>query len=161
MAEGDFGERFTASFEAGTDLEHARGTVRDRHELRSDEPPWLPVGGGADEHPAPVDYLVASLVLCQLSVLSQALEKARVEEFHVTADAEVDGLGGGEVAEGMPPNTANRIEHVSIDITLSVPPAFEDRARRCLDIYDSGCIVGQSLRAGVPYTPEASLQVLE
>lgn len=161
MAEGDFGERFTATFEAGSDLEHARGTVRGKHELQSDEPPWLPVGGGTDDHPAPVDYLVSSLVLCQLSVLSQALEKARVEEYHLSADAEVDRLGRGDVAEGMPPNTANRIEHIAVDVTLSVSPEDEARARRCLEVYDSGCIVGQSLRAGVSYTPEATVELSE
>jgi hypothetical protein len=35
---------------------------------------------------------------------------------------------------------------------------YEDRAQRCLDVYDTGCIVGQSLRAGIDYTPETSLE---
>lgn len=161
MADGDFGETYTATFEAGTDLKFAEGTLRGTHEVKSDEPEWLPVGGGNDEHPSPVDYMVASLVFCQLSVLSQALEKARVEEFHVSADAEIDELGTDDVAEEMPENTANRVQHVSIDIDLEVPEEDESRARRCLEVYDTGCIVGQSFKNGVDYTPSTSLTLTD
>lgn len=138
-----------------------RGTVRDRHEILFDEPPDMEVGGGDDAHPSPVDYMFASLVGCQLSVLNQCLEKARVEGFEIEADARIDpaGVDEEEVTDEMPSNTRKRIRHIEVDITLTVPSEYEGRAARCLEVYDAGCIVGQSFRAGIEYTPETHLEV--
>jgi uncharacterized OsmC-like protein len=130
---------------------HADG--RESHEIIFDEPDPR----GDDDHPSPVMYLFASLVGCQMAVLCAALEKARIEDFRIKADAESE-RSLDEVAEEMPDGTAKRIEHIDIDLTLEVPKEYEDRAQRCLDVYDTGCIVGQSLRAGIDYTPETSLE---
>ena len=125
------------------------------HRVVFDEPEPL----GDDEHASPVAYMFSSLVACQLSVLAQCLEKSRIEEYEITADAEIDRRGRDEVAEEMPAHTAKRIEHVAITIDLEVPAEYEDRAQRCLEVYDQGCIVGQSFRAGIDYTPTTELRL--
>ncbi|MFB6130313.1 MAG: OsmC family protein [Salinigranum sp.] len=141
--------------------EFASVAVRDKHELLIDEPEWLPMGVGTDRHPAPVDHLVVGLVACQVEVLDQALQKARVEEYDISATAEIDELGMGDVPEGMPANTGQLIEHIDVDLTVETTAAFEGRVRRCLDVYDGGCIVGRSYRAGIDYTPHANVEVRE
>lgn len=139
------------------------GTIRDTHKITFDEPEDLPVGAGNDEYPSPVDYMFASLVGCQISVLNQALHKARVEDFRIEAEAQIspESMGTDDVPEEMPEHTGNRIEHIEIDITVEVPEQYESRAKRCLDVYDDGCIVGQSFRAGIEYTPTTDLSVAE
>ena len=144
-----------------TATEPTRGVVRDRHEVLFDEPTFLPVADGDDEHPSPVDYLLSSLAGCQVSVLDQCLKKARVEEYRIEADATITGAGRGDIPEEMPSNTASRIFSFDVDVTLTVPAAFESRARRCAEVYDVGCIVGQSLREGVEYTPTVTVEVSE
>lgn len=57
----------------------------------------------------------------------------------------------------MPGHTANRIQHIDIDIDVTVPDEYEEDAQRCLDVYDQDCIVGQSFRSGIDYTPHTSL----
>lgn len=145
-------------FETSRD-EQTRGTVRDTHEVVFDEPEFLPVAEGDDTAPSPVDYLLSSLAGCQLSVLDQCLKKSRVEDYHVTCDATITEVGEGQIPEEMPGNTANRIHHVDVEITLTVPEADESRARRCAEVYDVGCIVGQSLRAGVDYDQSVTVEL--
>lgn len=153
--------RFRSVVERGADDEFASGTVRGKHDLYADEPTWLEEpGAGNDAHPAPVDYLVFGLVSCQVEVLDQALRKARIEDYHISAEAEVDRVGEDEPAEEMLAHHAGRVSHVSVDLTLSVPAEFEGRASRCLDVYDTGCVVGQSYRSGIEYTPSTSLEIV-
>jgi len=130
---------------------HAKG--RSSHEIVFDEPEPR----GHDEHPSPVMYFLGSLAACQMAVLASALKKARVDDYHITVEAASD-RGWGEVADEMPEGTAQRIDHIDIDLTLEVPEEHEARAQRCLEVYDTGCIVGQSLKAGVDYTPRTTLE---
>lgn len=154
--------RFTSTITRSSDDEIARGLVRGKHELFADEPEWLEEpGAGNDTHPAPVDYLVFGLVSCQVEVLDQALRKARIEEYEIEAIAEVDTVGEDEPAEEMLAHHAGRVSHVSVDLSLTVPAEFESRAKRCLDVYDTGCVVGQSYRQGIEYTPRTTLEVEE
>lgn len=141
--------------------EPTRGVVRDKHEVLFDEPTFLPVADGTDEHPSPVDYLLSSLAGCQVSVLDQCLKKSRVEDYRIEAKATVTGAGRGEIPEEMPSNTATRIMDFDVDITLTVPEEYESRAKRCLEVYDIGCIVGQSIRAGIEYTPRTTIEVTD
>jgi uncharacterized OsmC-like protein len=136
------------------------GTVRDTHEIKFDEPTDLPVGAGDDEYPSPVDYMFASLVGCQISVLNQALKKARVDDFQITADAQIppETTGTDNVPDEMPEHTGNRIKHVEIELTVEVAEEDVPRAERCLEVYDKGCIVGQSFRAGIEYTPHTAVE---
>lgn len=153
---------FRSEVARSADDDYATGLIRGTHELRVDEPEWLePPGAGNDAYPAPVDYMVFGLVACQLEVLFQALEKARVEDFEIEASAEVTEVGEDQPAEEMLAHHAGRISHIDVDLTLKVPERFEDRAQRCLDVYDTGCVVGQSFRAGVDYTPRATLEVTD
>lgn len=149
------------AFESGTDVEYTTALVRGKHEIRYDEPEFLEYGAGDDEYAGPVDNMIASLGACQISVLEQCLEKARIEDFHIEAELTADQIDRDEIPDGMPSNTAQRVRHIDVDLRVSVPEADQDRARRCIDIYDAGCIVGQSLRAGVEYEPEVSLEVSE
>lgn len=152
--------RFRSVVERGSDDDRARGLVRGKHELYADEPEWLEApGAGDDAHPAPVDYMVFGLVSCQLEVLDQALRKARIEDYHIRASAEVDRVGEDQPAEEMLAHHAGRVSHISVDLTLEVPPEYESRAQRCLDVYDTGCVVGQSYRNGVEYTPTTTLEL--
>ncbi len=147
-------------FEKSSADEFIEGTVRGKHTVLVDERDrGPPVGSGEDLHPTPVDYMLSSLVACQVAVLTQCLAKSRVEEFEIEATASVGRSGEGDVPDEMPENTATRIEHVEVALDLTVPEEYESRADRCLEVYDRGCIVGQSFDAGVEYEPETSLSV--
>ncbi|MGM0591449.1 MAG: OsmC family protein [Halobacteriota archaeon] len=140
-----------------------RGVVRDTHEIVFDEPEDLPAGAGDDEYPSPVDYMFSSLIGCQISVLSQCLHKARIEDFTIEADAVVppDKLDEDGVPQEMPEHTGKRVRHIDIDLTVSVPKEYETRAQRCLEVYDEGCIVGQSFKGGINYSNETNLEVID
>lgn len=145
---------------SSSDDEYRRGVLREKHEVVSDEPKFLPIAGN-DDHPAPVDYLVFGLLACQASVLTQCFEKSRIGEFDITAVAEITSMGAVEEhPEEMPDHTANRIDHIDIEIEIRVPERFRSRAARCADVYDQGCVVGQSLRAGVEYTPSTTVETM-
>lgn len=146
-------------FVASADDQFTHGVIRGTHEIRFDEPEFIPVGSGTDEYPWPVDHLFASLVACQVSVLKQCLEKARIDEFEIRATADID-WDEGDIPKEMPENTAARIDHIAIDLDVRVPGEYESRAERCLAVYDRGCIVGQSLRAGIDYTPSTNLETI-
>lgn len=168
MSEGDELDDVTdddfymaATIRASSDAEFSDIKVRDKHDLKSDEPDWLPHGAGQDAHPAPMDYMIVALTACQVSVLSQCLEKSRVEDFTITAEGAIDSVRKEDVPEEMPGNTRTRVDHMSVDIEVEVPEEHEHRAERCLEVYDQGCIVGQSYKAGIPYTPETSVSVTD
>lgn len=145
----------TAHFEMSHDT-YTAGTVRG-HELWSDEP--TPIGDNA--HPSPVDYLVTSLTTCQMAVLSFCLEKARIDHYTIDAEAETTEELVGEVANEMPNSTQKRVTHIDINLDLEVAKKDAERARRCLQAYDSGCVVGQSIKAGVDYDTSTSLTIAD
>lgn len=159
MADTELPVTYDGTVTNTADSEYTKALLRDKHELFIDEPTNLEVGAGNDDHPSPVDYMAVSLAACQVSVLSQALERARVEGFEVTCDYEIDRTGSEEVSEEMRKGTGVRVRHLKIDLSLEVPSEHKKRAQRCLDAYDTGCIVGQSFRAGVEYTPETELVI--
>jgi len=153
---------FPCEIRASSDEQVNRGVAQartGRHELLVDEGEHIPGSEGEQEHPSPVDYLVFALVSCQVSVLEQALHKSGVEEYEIEAVGVVDSLGDGEISDGMPAHTAARVDHVDVDVTLEVPEEYGDEARDCLDAYNTGCIVGQSLTDGIEYTSSKSLNV--
>lgn len=160
--EGFTDGHFTSRVTRSADDSFASGSVRDVHELRADEPEWLEEpGAGDDEYPAPVDYVVFGLVSCQVEVLDQALRKARIEDYEIEAEAQVDRVGDDEPADEMLAHHAGRISHIDVDLTLHVPEQDAERAERCLDVYDTGCVVGQSYRRGIDYTPTTTLETRE
>lgn len=147
--------KFWAHFEKSAD-EVTQGTIRDLFDIKSDEPGWLPAGD--DLHPCPGDFLLTALTTCQVSVLAQCLEKSRVEEYHIEADSAIANKRMDEIPEEMPENTGNRWEHVDVELTLEVPPEYEAQAERCAEVYDNGCVVGQSYRSGIDYTPTVTIE---
>lgn len=159
----DTPEQFTAELTATSEAAYTSGRVRDKHELVSDEPEWLPAeSAGDDDHPAPVDFLLMSLASCQTSVLQQCLQRNGVEEYRITCEAVLDEYGtDDEHPEEMPAHTALRIHHVTVTMTLETTERYESAANRCLMVYDEGCIVGQSLQGGIEYTPLTSLEVVD
>jgi len=151
-------EPFTADVTATSDVEYTTADLRDRFTVHSDEPSWLPAPlAGDDDHPAPVDYLLASLALCQVSVLQQCLQHNGVDPYRIDCEATVDGFERApDRPDAMPEHTAGRIEHVTLRLTLTVTSADRDASGACLASYDEGCIVGQSI--GVAYTPLTRLE---
>lgn len=147
-----------ARVETSNEDEFTRAIVRDTHEVMMDEGTSLPFGG-TDQYPSAVDLLVTSLVACQVSVLQQCFEKARIEEYSIEAEATIDNRLEDEIPEEMPENTAKRVEHIVVDLDATVPEDLEHRASRCVEVYDDGCIVGQSLLEGIDYTTTARLSV--
>lgn len=122
------------------------------HVVVSDEPE----PHGTDEAVSPVSYLFLSLVSCQMVVLTACLQKARIEDFVIKADAALV-FREDDHPEEMPEFTAQRVDDILIDLTLEVPEEHARRAERCLEVYDDGCLVGQSLKAGISYATENTL----
>lgn len=149
---GHNGRRATFHKTAG---EPTRGRCRDTHDVLVDEPAWSEFG--EDRAPSPVDYLMTAVTSCQVSVLSQSFDRAGIEEYEMDLDATITDVGAEDVPDEMPGHTANRIRHIDIDIDVTVPDVYEETAQQCLDVYDQGCIVGQSFRSGIDYTPHTSL----
>lgn len=74
-------EQFTVKLTSSPN-ECITAVLRDKHELASDKPEWLPEAlAGNDDHPAPVDFLVIRLASYQTSVLRQCLEKNGIEGY--------------------------------------------------------------------------------
>jgi uncharacterized OsmC-like protein len=159
---GDRPEPFTAEIVVTPDSEYKTATLRNKHTVHVDEPPWIPHGAGNDDHPAPVDHLLLSLTSCQTAVLMQCLEKNEVEAFRIECNGEIDGYERAEdLPDVMPENTATRISHITVTMDLFTTPEFEEVANRCLMAYDDGCIVGQSLEGGIDYTSMTRLTVTD
>lgn len=130
-------------------LHDARGAT---YEVSSDEPEPM----GTETAPSPVTYLFHSLVSCQLTALSKCLQKARIEEYQISAEASFR-FREEEGPEEMGQAAGLRADHIDVDLTLNVPEDQESRAQRCLEVFDQGCLVGQSLRAGVDYATAGSV----
>lgn len=156
-------EQFTATVTTSSDERYTAVQLRDKHKLVSDEPEWLPdSSAGDDNHPAPVDFLLMSLTACQVSVLQQCLERNDVDAYRIECEAVLDEYGTAEEhPEEMPKHTALRIDHITVTMTLVTTDAYKGQANRCLSVYDDGCIVGQSLRGGIDYTPLTILSVAD
>jgi uncharacterized OsmC-like protein len=71
--------QFRSTVTRNADDDVAHGVVRNKHELKADEPEWIEEpGAGNDQHPSPADYMTFGLLACQVEVLDQALQKARI-----------------------------------------------------------------------------------
>lgn len=152
-------EEFTTTIRASSDDPYKEATLRDEHTVYSDEPEWTAMPGD-DAYPSPGDYLLLSLAACQVSVLDQCLKKNGVTAYRIDCDARIDSWQQEtDVPDEMPATTGLRIEHVTVDMELRTTPEYEDRADRCLTVYDEGCVIGQSI--GVAYTPTTRLVVDE
>lgn len=121
------------------------------HTMFTDEPPDLGHSfkkGGRGEAPSAFDYLLTAAMGCQVNTLEQMLHKARVEQYEIEAECT-----GYTVTE----DNVKRIQKLELAIELSVPEAKESAAQRCLDVYEKGCVVGETLKRAMAFTVEKEL----
>jgi uncharacterized OsmC-like protein len=106
--------------------------------LRMDEPP--PLGGGAGPNPARV--LAAAVGGCMSASLRFCLDKARipVHGMRTTVEATLKRNEQGRL----------RVAGLRVRIAPDVAAEDRDRLQRCLAIFEDFCIVGQSVRQGIP-----------
>lgn len=136
-----------AEVSVGDDDDVAQVNVRDEHELRIDEPNWNI--WGEDRAPCPGDYLTVGVVGCQVEVLKQCFEKARIEDYRIDARAGYTRHVSDEEAPGpFPDHTANQIASMEIELSVETTPEFEPRVKRCLEVCEDACIMGRSVRDG-------------
>jgi len=163
MARVDFmrdlaiGEERACEFSAGTDTSYNKATING-NTIQFDEGDDVPGATGDQEFPSPVDYLLASLVGCQVSVLEQTLHQAGIDEYNIHAYGQIEQTDQDDVPETVPNHTATRIDHIDVDVTLSVPDRYQTDAEECLNTYNAGCIVGQSLLNGIDYTSNKEIK---
>lgn len=121
------------------------------HTMFTDEPPDLGHSfkkGGRGEAPSAFDYLLTAAMGCQVNTLEQMLHKARVERYEIEADCT-----GFTLTE----SNLKRIQKLALAIELRVPEEKESAASRCLDVYEQGCVVGETLKRGMEFTVEKTL----
>lgn len=121
------------------------------HTMFTDEPPDLGHSfkkGGRGEAPSAFDYLITAAMGCQVNTLEQMLHKARVEQYEIEADCT-----GFTLTE----SNVKRIQKLELAIELRVPTEKESAGRRCLDVYEQGCVVGETLKRGMAFTVEKEL----
>lgn len=125
------------------------------HSLYTDEPAHLSHSfkkGGRGEAPSAFGYLLSAAMGCQVNSLEQMLHKARITEYDI--DAECTGFS---VTKG----NVKRIQKLTLEITLTVGEADESRAERCLDVYEQGCVVGETLKRGMEFEIEKRLETTD
>lgn len=123
------------------------------HTMFTDEPPDLGHSfkkGGRGEAPSAFDYLLTAGMGCQVNTLEQMLHKARVTEYEI--EAECTGYTFTE-------DNTKRIQKLELAITLTVPEDAESQGGRCLDVYEKGCVVGETLKRAVDFRVEKELVV--
>lgn len=106
-------------------------------DLLTDEPP--PVGQGAG--PSPALLLGAAVANCLASSLLFCLQRSRVEVGGLEAAVEVS----------MVRNAQGRFRIPGIDVRLApaVTPEAQEKMTHCLEIFESFCVVTESVRNGV------------
>lgn len=121
------------------------------HGLYIDEPPDLNHSfkkGGRGEAPSPFGYLLAAGMGCQVNSLEQMLHKARVPHYEIEAVC---------TGYSFTSDSIKRVQKIELAIELTVPEAHESRADRCLDVYEQGCVIGETLRRGMELDVEKTL----
>jgi uncharacterized OsmC-like protein len=139
------------------DVGHA--LVRDKHEVELDEPWWVPVGN--DTAPCPADYLLVATAGCQVEVLRQCLEKARIEDYEIRLHAERQRANPDNAPDPFPEHTSMRIPAIDFELTVETTPEFEGRVQRCLDVCEDACIVSRSVEDGIDFSLSKSLTLGE
>ena len=106
--------------------------------LTVDEPP--PLGGG--EGPNPARLLAAAVGSCMSASLLYCLRRAHLDP--AALHTRVQGT--------LVRNERGRLRVGALRVTLrpGLGPEEAERAARCLELFEDFCIVGQSVRAGIP-----------
>lgn len=143
----DDSPRLWAEIETSDDEHGSRAVVRGRHELGIDEPPWVPIG--EDDAPCPGDYLLVAAAGCQVEVLKQCLEKARIGEYDVRVEVERERSSSADAPDPFPEHLGIRYDRLSMELTVETTEEFEGRVRRCVEVCEDACLISRSVEAGV------------
>lgn len=126
------------------------------HGLYIDEPEDLSHSfkkGGKGEAPTAFGYLLSAAMGCQVNSLEQMLHKARIEEDY---EIEAECVGYTVTKDNI-----KRIQRLELEITLTIPEEKESAAQRCLDVYEKGCVIGETLKRGMKFEIEKHLELEE
>jgi len=107
-------------------------------DLFTDEPP--PLGGG--QGPGSQELLAAAIGSCLCSSLLFCMQKARLEPRDLAADVVVSTARN---AQGR-----LRIERVDVELVPTVTGEVREKMARCLELFQSFCIVAESVQQGFP-----------
>lgn len=121
------------------------------HGLYTDEPPGLSHSfkkGGRGEAPSSFGYLVTAGMSCEVNTLEQMLHKARISTYEI--DAECTGFSYTE-------GNIKRVQRLDLALTLTVHPDMESRAERCLEVFEKGCAIGETLKRGMDFRVDKHL----
>ena len=80
------------------------------------------------------------------------LHKARITEY------EVDGACTGY---SFTKDNIKRIQRMDLELTVRVHPDNESAGRRCLDVYEQGCVVGGTIKRAVDVRIDDRLELDE
>jgi len=107
-------------------------------DLFTDEPPPL----GAGQGPGSQELLAAAIGSCLCSSLLFCMQKARLEPRDLVADVVVSTARN---AQGR-----LRIERVDAELVPTVTGDVREKMARCLELFQSFCIVAESVQKGFP-----------
>lgn len=147
--------RLQVTRSSADDVAHVR--IDDKHELEIDEPEWIPIGN--DEAPSPLEYLLVATAGCQVEVLAQCLEKARVTEYDIHLDATRTSDRSASGPEPYPDHMGNRVKSIEFELSVETTEEFEPRVRRCLELAEDACIISRSVEQGIDFEISKSLTV--
>ena len=110
--------------------------------LYGDETP--PLGGGTG--PNPTQLLAAAVGNCMSDSLLFAIRKFKQhpEPIHTAVTATIDRN----------PENRLRVQNINVKLTLGTPGPSLAHLDRALEQFEEFCIVGQSVRQGIPVTVE-------
>lgn len=135
----------------------ATANVRDEHELLLDEPEWIP--GGNDAAPWPSNYLLVACAGCQVEVITQALEKARIEEYDIDVEARFETEDLGPELEDYPDHLSWRYTKIVMEVHVETNEENEARIERLLSVAEDACIVSRSVERGIDFEITKELSV--
>ncbi|MGM0590045.1 MAG: OsmC family protein [Halobacteriota archaeon] len=122
-----------------------------------DEPEWIP--GGNDTAPWPSNYLLVACAGCQVEVITQALEKARIDDYDIDVEARFETQDLGPELEEYPDHLSWRYTKIIMDVEVETNDENEEKVRRLLDLAEDACIVSRSVERGVDFDISKDLSV--
>ena len=113
----------------------------------TDEPP--PVGDG--QGPNPLALLAAAVGQCLASSLLFCMRRARLEVTGLEAEVHATTVRN--------PQGRLRVGQIDVRLLPTVLPEVAAHMDRCLEVFESYCLVTESVRAGVAVNVEVAPQV--
>jgi uncharacterized OsmC-like protein len=149
MSDGHANARVSLTHEEGFRFRVRLGSDGGTTTIVTDEAP--PLGQAAG--PNPLALLSAAVGQCLASSLLFCMRKARLEPEGLEAEVMATAVRNAE----------GRLRVGGIDVRLlpAVTPETEARMARCLEVFESFCLVTESVRAGVDVRVVVEPRVLE